>query len=413
MKNLFLSLLGIVLFSIYANAQSNFKPGYIVDLKGDTVKGAVDYREWDSNPSAVKFRKTGGEAENITSSDVLAFGIDGLDYYESYNLRISQGQTNVSNLSIGVDTTYKVAHVFLQRVAAGKHVSLYSYRDHIKNRFFVRENAEKQPVELVYRVYLDRANETQSVEQKKYQNQLYLLARKYDDGDEKVIKNIRYAGYDQSELRTIINAINHDAEPAGKRDKGTQFFAGLGLQRATATYTGYIAVAQNASGNASYSPVADLGVDLFVNPNVRKLVFRAELSFSTASITTTTSTPLFAQHSFSQANLSLTPQIIYNVYNTDKFKYYLGIGVAGNFSHYSRNTYHYAQEVYSGQTVEIPNYPQMASFWFSFPFRTGIVLNNKVEVYASYALYATITDHYETISGSVDNLRLGFNYAFK
>jgi len=31
-------------------AQSNFKSGYIVMPKGDTVKGYIDYREWDNNP---------------------------------------------------------------------------------------------------------------------------------------------------------------------------------------------------------------------------------------------------------------------------------------------------------------------------------------------------------------------------
>src|SRR5579863_3363614 len=105
--NLFKLVLCILLFPVWASAQSNYKAGYIVDLKGDTVKGLIDYREWDKNPVEVRFKTKADntEPEKISPTSVLAFGVTGLEYYESYNLRISRGQTDVAKLSIDVDTS--------------------------------------------------------------------------------------------------------------------------------------------------------------------------------------------------------------------------------------------------------------------------------------------------------------------
>jgi hypothetical protein len=416
-KYLVLSVFMPLCFSVASSAQSNYKPGFIVMPKGDTVKGYVDYREWDNNPAEVRFKLKAGntEPEKILPENVLAFGITGLEYYESYSLRISQGQTDVARLPVGVDTSALIAQVFLLRTATGKNVSLYSYKDAIKTRFFIKDHADKKPEELIYQVYLNPSEVTQIVNQPRFQNQLYLLALKYAPDDHRLQRKIELTEYDQPELLAVVNAINRftPQQVRAAAVKSTRYFAGLGVSRSMASYRGNIALAENATGNASYSPVAGMGVDLFVNPNVKRLLLRLELSFETAGYTTTTRTPLYARHAFDQFTGSLTPQLIYNLYDTDAFKFFLGAGVSFNFSHYGHSTYTFADEPYSGTTEEEKNYPQMVNSWISFSGKAGAVFNNGVELFIGYSPYAIVTDHYETLSGSVNGAQFGVHYLFR
>ena len=54
-------VLFFLLFPFFTNAQSNYKPGYLVTIKGDTLHGLIDYRQWDNNPGAVAFKKEPGQ----------------------------------------------------------------------------------------------------------------------------------------------------------------------------------------------------------------------------------------------------------------------------------------------------------------------------------------------------------------
>ena len=40
-----------------AYSQENFVAGSIIKLNGDTVKGYVDYRNWERNPNQIKFKE--------------------------------------------------------------------------------------------------------------------------------------------------------------------------------------------------------------------------------------------------------------------------------------------------------------------------------------------------------------------
>lgn len=417
MKFFFILSFLIFLLPFCANSQSNYKPGYVVNLKGDTLKGFVDYREWDSNPADVKFKPkmANAEAEKISPADVLAFGITGLEYYESYNLRISQGQTDVSKLATGVDTSSLISNVFLQRIVAGHNLNLYSYKDDIKIRFFIKDRNDTKPVELIYQVYLNPADVTQMVNQPKFQNQLYLLAKKYEPGDNKLTEKIELAEYNQPEITAIVNAINGISKQTLSTGhiKSTRFFAGLGISRSNTNYVGNIALSQGATSNTSISPIVALGFDLFVNPNVKHILVRLELSYETASYETTTNSPFYAQHTFDQHTGTLTPNVIYNLYNTDRFKFYLGAAVSFNFSHYGYSIYRFALGSDPNLTDEYKNYPEMANAWVSFTGKAGVVFNNRVELFIGYSPYAVVTDHYGGLSGAVNGARSGVNYLFK
>jgi hypothetical protein len=58
------------------SAQSNFRDGFVI-TNGDTLHGLIDYRQWEKNPSAIKFK-------NDINSDVVKYGIDDISYFGIY-----------------------------------------------------------------------------------------------------------------------------------------------------------------------------------------------------------------------------------------------------------------------------------------------------------------------------------------
>src|SRR5258708_35898015 len=131
---IFTFLLLIPFFSI---AQSKYKPGYVVTLKGDTLHGFIDYHEWDKNPKDIRFKKelNTENAESFSVENSMAFALIGFEYYEKYKVSVSLDRIEVERLSNGVDTSTMMSNVFLKRIIKGNNINLYEYKDDIKNRF--------------------------------------------------------------------------------------------------------------------------------------------------------------------------------------------------------------------------------------------------------------------------------------
>jgi len=86
-----LLLLFLPLFSL---AQSNYKPGYVITVKGDTVHGFIDYKEWDKNPKNISFKNALNDsvAENFTSKNASGFAVTGSEYFKVFIVHISEDQ---------------------------------------------------------------------------------------------------------------------------------------------------------------------------------------------------------------------------------------------------------------------------------------------------------------------------------
>jgi hypothetical protein len=60
-KNLTFSAITIIFSFFYiqtAHCQKNFIPGSIITLSGDSIKGFIDYRNWQNNPNIISFRES-------------------------------------------------------------------------------------------------------------------------------------------------------------------------------------------------------------------------------------------------------------------------------------------------------------------------------------------------------------------
>jgi hypothetical protein len=393
-------------------SQTNFQKGYIIKSAGDTVRGYLDYQEWNKNPLVVNFKIASDEksATNYKPEDLRGFSVDGYDLYRSYQCKISTGVTEGTELSTGVDTATIRAQVFLKVLVDGAQVKLYDYRDEIKSRYFIQEK-NGYPVELEYAVFYNaEENQRKMMSIEKYKTQLAYLAQNYAPDDVKIISKIRNVDYNEGQIVEIVNLIdNIDNRIATRGHKKTfRFFAGGGVSFTQTNFSGLNLFSASKSGNST-TPIISAGADFFSNPHVQRLILRGEFLFSWINPTFQASDNTGAQYAatIKQYTFTFLPQVIYNFYNTEKVKVYVGAGFGTNFSSYSNRKYGL---IYEGKVVGGSAY-DLAGYWLTFPVEAGLVLNKRIDIMARYSFPSSYS-HYIVYSINNTGYQLTIHYLF-
>ncbi len=403
-------------------AQSNYQPGYVVNLHGDTIHGYIDYGQWDYNPKKIKFKKelNNTDAELFTVDNATAFAIDKYEYFERYKVKISQNQIRPESIKIGLDTSKITGTVFLRVLKSGTVVNLFSYQDAIKIRYYIQEDHSKVPDELNYGIYFDPQEMSKTVFQMRFRIQLEEIAIKHELNTPAFEQKISRLDYTQSEIIAMVNLLNHQIEKRGTKESanrvGTRIFVGAALNSNHFKYGGDIDLANNGHANSTLFPAPVIGIDLIPNKNADRLFFRAELTFNSLNSAITANPVIdgangtYNYHvtgSFKQYAAILSPQIIYNFYNTQAVKLYLSAGAALNYLKVTDRSY---VQIFDDVTQSVSNYPAFRDLVVTVPLSAGIILNKKIGIYATYVLPADIID--EVYPGKEQTATVGFNYYF-
>jgi len=405
MKPFLIALLAMLPVSIFA--QANYHSGYVVKNNGDTLKGYIDYREWERTPKAIQFKilPTDKNLLEFDPQTIKSFEITGMEQYISYAGVISMDQTSFPDLPTGMDTSKILQNIFLKQITTGKHLTLYYQKDDLKKRFFIiTENGGSMTELKYYQYYNDEHN---VIETATYKSQLTYYINLYDTGNENLIGYTQHAQFTQTDLKKIIDKINKYNSSVNDKNKAKngRFFAGLGINDTQAIYdmSGYSG-GYFESTSTNLSPKLSAGIDVFVNPYVQQTILRAEVSVFYIS-------PRFklsdgGMYAFNQYTMGITPQILFNVYNKDAFKIYIDGGISFNFSSYSNDKITYPNSNY----VQESPY-KLEPYWASFPLQTGVVINKRIEIALTYAGAAGYTKY---IGFSVANrtMSAGFKYLF-
>lgn len=418
MKNIYTLLIMAFLSPLLSKAQSNYKPGYVVNLKGDTLKGFIDYHEWSKNPREFSFKSdiNSTTSENYSISNALSFAVNGFEHYQRYYVSISQDRTEISQLTVGVDTTTLKDTVFLRIITTGKNLTLFTFKDAIKVRFFAAER-NNDPVELILHLYFDTDQKSKIVNSTGYRRQLQRWATIYQPNDRNIQDAIQAAGYLLHDITKVVNEINGvDASLEAVYDRqGHHFFAGVGLNRSVIGFKGQTNLV-NGKGHLALFPKINGGIDVFFNNNVKKVFFRTELSFTGNSTNIVAegvdNVPYIQTLKFKQYIASLNPQILLNAYNTNKIKVNIGAGLAINYSIYtnkeSRSAYFLTNQPVWSENTE---FPDVQSLYFNATTNLGVILNNKLQIYVSYSP-ATVLNVNLNYKMNSTSYQAGINYFF-
>lgn len=411
-KFTYLTLLFCVL-SLKNYAQKNLQEALVVFNSKDTTRGYIDYKEWTTNPSSILFTTDKNTAtKRFEVSDVTYFDVAGLEQYSRQTVKISLDKIILSELG-DRDTTTETKTVFLKVLVKGKNVTLFSYRDKLKLRFYVQENGATTPVELLNSMYMING---QISEDQEYRFTVANIAAKYLPEDKKLLSKINGAGYFPGDIEAICYKLNLTTEGdkitlAKQKPHQQRFFVGAGINQGTLTLVGF----DHFDGKeTSYLPVADAGYDWVFKPQVGKIVLRLQLH-ATAYKTDAYSFKDFTQYTeqyffkYRQVNIGLHPQLLYNLYNQKELKWFVSAGVGLNFSSYPSNQLKYIRTSSTNSGYTDDHYISgTETFWLNTCVSTGIDFK-RLEFNLAYFPKASST---RNTTAGIDNssLQLRLNY---
>ena len=375
-------------------AQTNFHQGYVVKSNGDTVKGYIDYREWDITPVSIDLKANLNDSQVVQYkvADTKGFGIKGFETYITYSGLISHDKNHFPDLPTAPDTSKMQATIYLRLISTGSYLSFYSQADNGKTRYFVADGTDA-PVELRYNSYYTDQREV--VDRPFFRGQLIYYINKYAPTKTGLTSQAEVAAFESDQIGNIIDKINgaSTVRTNGQaQSERVRWHLGAG---ALLTYS------KDASFISIY-PHVNAGFDLFNNPNVQQFMFRADFSLFGATkrqyyyASSATSSALL---STDQYTFAITPQVIYNIYNTDKLKVYIDGGISLNFSAYSNSEF-------AGQPLDKSSL-NLKTVWFSTPLQTGVVINKKWEAFFTYTPNSNIVPD-DGLSTSSFNLGVKF-----
>jgi hypothetical protein len=425
MKHFYKLLLTIATLSpLFSLAQSYYKPGFVINLKGDTLKGFIDLKEWGNNPQDVNFKTSLDKSvpQNFTVNDISYFEVPGVAAYKTFTTSISLDETDIQKIGHERDTSSRTATFFLKAVQQGKNVSLYSYNDNLKDRYYIYDNQAKKVTELTYRVYFvpnDKNNVTVSY-QNAYKQQLLLIAQKFSTFSSNLQSLIEDVNYERADLVGIFRKINgnNKAEEKTSNKKYIRFFAGIGLSFNTINLKGQTPLYNASPSHTPLAPKISAGFNFYPVPDVGRSLIKLEVAYSSASYTITGNQYYYdpsvkSTYSFNQHTFSVIPQFQYNIYNTDPFKIYADAGLWVNISQYSGNS------IYNPVTAQTTtNFLGLNDRWLSIPLKAGIILKKDWDISLTYSFSESITNNAggtrEDLNYSLNlsTLQVGLNYIF-
>jgi hypothetical protein len=418
----------LLFFSCTAFAQSNYKKGFLVTTSGDTLSGEIDYQEWSKNPREVFFKSTGEAAtrQKHGPGTIRSFQVPGFAAYEGFTVSVSMDPVGMSELKTERDTSKVTDTVFLHVLQQGDKLTLYSYKDGLKTRFYLLEKGTRIPLELAYSQY---RNGSQLVVLPTYRVQLLKTATRQGALTPALERDIHAAAYTKAALLKISTQINGlKSAGAGQQEVSgakSRLFVGAGGNLNRVTYKGESPVTYDKLGSSSMptyksqvlttalSPKVSAGMDIFANPAVQKLILRGEVSATLVkSNITTTHQFLYPEeevdftYSLSGLQVAFSPQLIYNLYNRERCKFFVGAGVSLGAMRLSQNEMHRQPKRPDSRYEETrtANYFQLKNMYLSGLFRTGVLLNNRLELSASFQNPVELTN-YATAKGA--SVRMG------
>lgn len=411
----------ILLFPLFSLAQGNYKQGFVITLKGDTIHGFIDLKEWGNNPRSVNFRPSMDKPiVSYTVADIDHFEVSKIVAYQRANTSVSLDETNTQRIGHERDTSSKMDNIFLKIEQRGNNVTLYTYQDDIKKRLYIYDRKTAKLAELTYRIYFvanDKIN-VSTVSQDAWKQQLLFIAQRYDTYKESIKTQIEDAEYNEAYIAPIcrkINAANQEVNTSNLPH--LRFFIGIGASFNAISPKGDLPI-YNAHSYNSFAPNISAGFNFYPKPDVERSVIKVEFLYSSASYKTDGTVYIFDPKSithyyYDSHTISFIPQFQYGVYNTDAFKFYLSLGVSTNYSKYSGNTFT------GTDGTKTEDYLGLNSLWMSLPFKAGIILKKDLDLSVAYSYPMSVSDNHAgnrqnyNYSINMRSVRFTLGYIFK
>jgi hypothetical protein len=392
-----------------------YDPGYVITNAGDTLKGILESRENVLNPDFVNFKSSPGDPapKRYDISEIRQFTYGNGESFERHWVSMTMDPIELSKatdrrIEVRFDT------VFLKNIQKGSAVAFYSYEDQIKKRYYILQPGNSRPLELGYRVERDGPNFTYRFH---FRETLQLLAESTGKDTpvlRKIIKKTDY--YEASLLRVIaeLNGLNPVRSYVEKKE-GQGFRVGGGIRIGGMKFQDENELSKNSTASVSPGIWLMAGYDLPKNPRVGKVVFRAEMFFSTIAAESHTfddrfiSASITVDHRFTQLNSGLGLNTMINFVNKPEVKVFGGLGIRANYATYS---YKFTVTRTGDNSVSVmeDDSGEPRNLWSSIPVRAGVVIKRRFEATLVYSPSRKMNSSSSYYMFKLDFLEAGFIY---
>jgi hypothetical protein len=237
MKKKLYSLCAILFLVLSGYAQQNYLPGFVVKLKGDTLRGLINYQNSEKNPLNIYFRIDMDHAPDIMSPQEVQSFMVANENYISATVSINEGYYRTEDLGVSPEVQLGTATVFLQSLVRGGK-SLYYLKDSEGREQFYVELDNRYEL-LIYHKYLknlsgsgDIAGAKSLAEDKRYIGQLSYYLKDCPD-IQSGLRNLEYSKQGMVKLfKQYYKCTDANVEYEKKSDETRAefgFFAGLSL----------------------------------------------------------------------------------------------------------------------------------------------------------------------------------------
>lgn len=254
--------------------------GYILKKNKDSLRGQIDYKDWNANPELIWFRdaRTGTKSA-FGTAELFAFGVNN-ERYECHTVHIRPYSvhpeilTSQEDVGNPYDTT-----VFLQLIVSGK-MSLWEYRQQSGTNYYFVSVEQGKSDQLRLETWVSTTQGMTRFEQREvYKNQLtYLMS-----DCQTVQRSIARTEYNENSLRKLIFSYNNcgkdtaaSREPGG-RGSSVQFFPIAGYMTSRVKFGGSDDMEVSQQWPASGSLVAGAGALILLPRNRQQFSFVTDL----------------------------------------------------------------------------------------------------------------------------------------
>jgi hypothetical protein len=397
----------------------------VVTTAGDTLHGFINYKEWSTSPASFSFkeRATSPTVMELGQSDIRYLEVTNVEAYQYYLGPVTMNPVDLERHTyLNTSTTEPIA-IFLKVHVAGSSVDLLSYTDKLKTRYFIQLKNGSHPQELHFNRAFAPDSRTRVVEQKGYVGQLQHLAKTLDTNSPQLQRKIESAKYSENDLEKIILSMNGSEgrkDPVIKALKPkTRFFAGMALNSSSIKVERFIGLENTESNPASVMPRLAVGFDVFRNKYTQQFYLRMELAATSTNYhlenKVSNRNGYYNTYSYKvkQQTASLSPQLVYTLFNRGNFKHYLGLAASINLANYPENIHRIESYYNDGEARGAPAINEirlpLKSFWHSYSIRTGVIILKKLEFTALYSPPTPLSE-FSPISIKQQSFAVGVNY---
>ncbi len=386
----------LVFYSV--SAQKNFKNGWVVLNNGDTLKGQINYRQWNANPTQIEFKAN--KTVTYTVNDLKAFTVSGEDNYQKFTIQYHYLLPVIESVTIPEDDNQtKEATVWLRIIAPGNY-SLGEYTTPDRSFFYVIRDGK--PEELVYgtgiKSFVDDKHKNDPNYDKTgfWKNELYKdqLTRLLSTVNPSAALSTKNLSYSREDISAFFDKMNNNKSSIADRKsfKGSWGIL-LGVSYCSSTPNddpnGQF---HNGTATNNFFPTAGVDFTLLSQRNLSRFGITVGLTVDNVNsvIIAPDNGGVSYETHLNDYYASLSASAFYVMNPLDKAKWYIGAGVSGSLL-VSKNNYVLVKNTIIANTQKRDGQPDVNGF-VAAPFISSGIKINRLNFFARYILSTQITN---------------------